>query len=599
MNMTSQSIDPNVGHLGLTAKAKGALFAAAVGDALGWPYEMNRTTPEPQNLGFSFKKWRRRAGSRFYPHIEVVGPGEYSDDTQLILSTFRALRHSEEWWMYLAEVELPCWLVYERGGGQATKRSAESWTNRRPPWKGKQDDQRRYFEAGGNGVAMRILPHCILGARETGFERTAAEIVANGVVTHGHPRALVGALAYGYVLWSALRNQGTLSFGALISSALAESQNWKMLPEIAGFFADWLSVAEDFSKGEYHTQWARVVDEQVQLLETAAAAIKKGALSLDEQAIKDLGCFDPRYGGAGTRTAAAAVFLASRFAAEPQSGLIWAAQAKGTDTDTIASMTGAILGALAGQEWLGALIQEVQDGPYLADLVDAILAPSHTPEPRRSIGAISRKDTIGLLEKKHIGDAVELPDGRRASLCARIDHEASSSKTLAISWKLRCDDGQTLFVKRIGKRNEASHGGEANAELFEKSPYQQPVPAASRVGVKVFVEDLSRVRDFYRDALGLQIQKQSAELVNFGGTFTLVALSGREVDAETRRYACQGNTVVYVEAQDPQATFKAVTICDANIITPLRDGIGGPCFRCLDPAGNLVEVYRAKSKGNV
>jgi len=49
-------------------------------------------------------------------------------------------------------------------------------------------------------------------------------------------------------------------------------------------------------------------------------------------------------------------------------GVTRAASASGTDTDTIASMTGAILGAVNGTEWLMPVARKIQDCNFLADL---------------------------------------------------------------------------------------------------------------------------------------------------------------------------------------------------------------------------------------
>lgn len=123
------------------------------------------TRPQPSR-GNSFL-WIQRAGGRFYAHEEEIKAGEYSDDTQLIIATGRSLLESDDWYQVLTEVELPLWTAHERGGGGATKRAAASWLSGKPPWTTPAADQRRYFEAGGNGVIMRILPHCVWGQNPT------------------------------------------------------------------------------------------------------------------------------------------------------------------------------------------------------------------------------------------------------------------------------------------------------------------------------------------------------------------------------------------------------------------------------------------------
>jgi ADP-ribosylglycohydrolase len=187
-------------------KAVGSMIAAAVGDAIGWPYEGRSRRLQAAKFSLNdpfpsrFSGWIR-SGARSEPYREPIKPGEYSDDTQLLLATARSLLHCDNWQKRFALVELPSWLLYERGGGGATKRAAQSWLAGTAPWESPRfRDQ--FFEAGGNGVCMRILPH-ILAHRESEVPLISQDIVANGLMTHGHPRALIGALLHGLVLWLA------------------------------------------------------------------------------------------------------------------------------------------------------------------------------------------------------------------------------------------------------------------------------------------------------------------------------------------------------------------------------------------------------------
>ncbi len=77
--------------------------------------------------------------------------------------------------------------------------------------------QKQYFSAGGNGVAMRILPHCIQRAEDRNFDGLFADIIKNGVTTHGHCRALIGALVFGYSVFYCLNKVTELTFGELIT----------------------------------------------------------------------------------------------------------------------------------------------------------------------------------------------------------------------------------------------------------------------------------------------------------------------------------------------------------------------------------------------
>src|ERR1700719_2758265 len=152
-------------------KALGAFLGAAVGDALGWPNEMparrvRNKNIEAENPATGFEIWHRRSGGRFMPHEEIIRAGEYSDDTQLLLCSARSLLHGSVWLNHLVFKELPAWRVYQRGGGGATNRAVDIWMRGQPPWSLRDDLKvKAYFDAGGNGVAMRIMPHAVLGAR--------------------------------------------------------------------------------------------------------------------------------------------------------------------------------------------------------------------------------------------------------------------------------------------------------------------------------------------------------------------------------------------------------------------------------------------------
>lgn len=95
-----------------------AYLGAAVGDALGWPFEGRaRILPSKGEWKGAFLTWEKKSGSRFHPYQEQVGAGEYSDDTQLILALTRSRLKTKKWWIDFAQTELPFWTCYERGGG--------------------------------------------------------------------------------------------------------------------------------------------------------------------------------------------------------------------------------------------------------------------------------------------------------------------------------------------------------------------------------------------------------------------------------------------------------------------------------------------------
>ena len=325
-------------------KAEGAFLALAAGDALGWPQEMPRFVrgnPTSSKAHVGFKEWTRRGGGRFRPYEETIRPGDYSDDTQLTLAVARCrINHGAAWWKAFTQVELPLWTLYERGGGGATKRAAGAWAGASPPWRlKKRENVRRYFDAGGNGVAMRVLPHALFLAGQNQPADLMHDVVLDGSATHGHPRALVGATAYAYAAWSLMRRSGTLRFGELLETLLDGAPQWSRFPESAREEKSWLEVANDVTDAKFREIWARTAHEMRELLETARRGLEAGALADDRGVLNDLGCFGPEK-GAGTVSAAGAAYLAARHAAHPVQGVLRAAFERGADTDTLAAMTG-------------------------------------------------------------------------------------------------------------------------------------------------------------------------------------------------------------------------------------------------------------------
>lgn len=603
--MTSSEFLPK-SRVSLASKADGAFLAAALGDALGWPQEdrsrrIGGPTGAMRHLPIArFEKWERKAGGRYYPHEEQILAGEYSDDTQLLLCTARSLLHGIQWWSHLTRRELPMWSLYERGGGRATKHAVSLWLAGREPWIAPQKgDQKAYFDAGGNGVAMRIMPHCLVGVAETTFELIARAIFANGICTHGHPRALVGALVYGFAVWTAFRETDTLPYGGLVERVLAAKESWAALPAMVNSCPTWQRSSEEESGYPYGEAWEQTVMEMVDLLEKCSAAMKQGALSIDQETLALLGCFDRKLNGAGTVAAAASIFLASRYAADPLHGVVEAAFSEGADTDTIAAMTGGILGALLGSEWLEGHSERVQDSSYLKVLADRLTKREGGQQDSPGSGDEVRKPKLDLflsnLQEKKIGDSVRLPDGREAAVSELRPHKAQSRMTQVVSWKLVLADGQSLYVKKISRGKTDSRPStlettSSSPNSFFKTQQLQPVELV-KIGVKLPVRDIDKARLFYEKALGFKVEKEFSGGINFDSGVMLRSVGlERETKMGLKEVALKSATLA-LKIRSLDAAYKNVTGVGATILTELSRINGGRFFRCLDPDGNVIELF--------
>jgi ADP-ribosylglycohydrolase/catechol 2,3-dioxygenase-like lactoylglutathione lyase family enzyme len=570
-------------------KLRAALVGAAAGDALGWPQELRggrvggRRNTAP---GIAFQEWSRRAGGRFLSHEERVRPGEYSDDTQLLICTARSILQREAWLQQFVQNELPAWSVYQRGAGGATKRAAQAWASGTAPWSENfpEDDRKRYFQAGGNGVAMRIMPHVATASSQKSFADLKAAILLNGIATHGHPRALIGAVLYGYVAWVALRQCDTLPYGMLIDAALEDEREWATLPQIQLFPEEWKSSWSRSGNVGLDGLWDQTARETIDLLRKARRGIQAGALAIDEDVLRELGCFDPAVNGAGTISSAGAIYLASKYAPDPANGLIEAAFARGADTDTLASMTGAILGLISGMEWLSSTAGILEDSEYLQRLSSELLSTPVGPTRSARIDARDRsadlKQFMVNLQGAALEDRIWIPDGRVGTI-KLIEPISTGSQSLSGShWTVRTADGQTLHIKKLIR---LSSGSQQQLGLKERG---FPRLTSSVQAVKIPVAELPRARRFYKDVLGLAISRESKNLINFGNTLTLVP-----ADYKTAfPYSNNRQSIICIVTNDLELCMRRVSEADIKI-TPIERRAGRKFFSCLDFDDNVVEVF--------
>jgi ADP-ribosylglycohydrolase len=434
----------------------GALLGAVMGDALGWPYEQNAGRIGPLNQDMTklaFSSWRRRSGGRFQPHEEEIEAGMYSDDTQLILATARSLMRHDGWGRYLARHEIPLWLSYEKGGGGATKRAAESCRRGIWPW---QDPKRhdRYFEAGGNGVAMRILPHVLIrGQSENHLLR---DVFRNGIITHGHPRALLGARLYAQAAWWIAHTPPPIPFGSVIEAMFDTRQFWEKPPEYSDgaetTTQHWMESADKHFASGYLTLWRDVVRETCDGLELCRRALHEGALADDFTVLKQLRCFDRTVNGSGIIASLAVLYLFAAHAADPFVGMRTIAFARSADTDTLASMLGGLFGLCYGLDWIPEPLQRVQDRELIAETANQLLHPRENSSDS-AISQWSDRNDAELRKQLLQGDNERVSLGAlgEAQIIDRKTLKSLARGTTIAEWRLRTTFGQTMFIKILQK----------------------------------------------------------------------------------------------------------------------------------------------------
>lgn len=351
----------------INEKARGAMLSFAIGDALGWPFEnVSKNLNRDNNQVNGFLKWVRRVRSPFW-HDETVGAGEYSDDTQLVLAVGRSLL-SENWVEHLKSKELPFWLTYERGGGRAILKAARGLCG--GDVSSTEDLAKEYFAAGGNGGVMRILPHIIYHSDGT-IEDIIDEVVEDVIISHGHPRAILGAACYTFAVHYLLQKDSPLSFAELAKVLHSERKRWGAAPNKARF-SKWLDYAKSFCPYDFNTEWNRCYIEMRVALGNIISSLDEGFMSDDSKILESIGTFS-KAGGAGDVSTLTAIYLFSKYVNAPELALGISAHLKDADTDTIAALTGGLLGAILGTEWIPYEWRNVQDWKYISALADSLV----------------------------------------------------------------------------------------------------------------------------------------------------------------------------------------------------------------------------------
>lgn len=336
--------------MNLNARVVNSALWAAYGDALGFITEFANEHILRSKVGSrtidTTVAWERRIGGRFGITIKLPA-GCYSDDTQLRLATARAVRSSGEFDPEaFSKVELPVWLAYQLGGGRGTKSAAASLMRRNATWSnnffGKNGD---YLAGGGNGAAMRIQPH-IWSAKDLSLpEAYISDVIRNAIITHGHPRGILGAVLHAITLAEALRT-GTVpppsEWMLLISELRSAEQSIRADDHLRTF---WLPAWEQhFTKGlreEFDTVIAECHADALILAESA------NGLDFDYcTAAAKIGGTSPDSRGSGTKTALLSLLLAWRYRDNPDRAVAVAANCLGSDTDTVATLVGALVGAV-------------------------------------------------------------------------------------------------------------------------------------------------------------------------------------------------------------------------------------------------------------
>ena len=442
-------------------KVRRSALWAAYGDALGWISELTDTAGLQRRTQTTELckpiAWSRKIGGRSGVMVPLP-QGCYSDDTQLRLATGRAINADGFDVEAFAKVELPVWLSYALGGGKSTSAAATNLTKLKVKWFS--NTFNGWAKSGGNGAAMRIQPHVWAARNPDKSESFLGDIVCNTVCTHSHPTGLLGAVLHALALSHAMVNGSCPSPKDLLEATDVAADIPEIMRNIIEVKDYWRTVFERES-GEFSKAWSQAIHECREAIHIASSTSSSES-GADQYAdiVRRLKLCDPARRGSGILTAVAAVGLIW-CESRPEEALKIAANAIGTDTDTIATMGGAILGATSETE----PSVEVLDADVLRSESDRLAKIAYGDKPQSHkypdlLHWFAPKTRSDTLVRRKDGNLCVLGLGPAVALDEPI---VSPRGDFQWQW-LKLESGQTLLMKR--RKNLVTEARKPNTSLL-------------------------------------------------------------------------------------------------------------------------------------
>lgn len=363
-----------------------SIVLSAIGDALGWITEFEKSKESIRKKYLtdkieSFYNWEKRVGGRFNGFIDRIKAGSYSDDTQLLLAVARSIQFDGSLDNnYFSKIELPSWLLYARGAGRTVKNAANMIERKSARWNSNfftykvGDVILDYRNSGANGAAMRVLPIALANYKDE--DKTKELIFANSIITHGHPRAIAGAILYGiainYFLKVELKNFRFEDFLSEIGKNIEKKFELPFLNK--NEYKLWLiKWNKDFTL-KFEEIYASTINEILNYLRDVYRCLKEN--KEPQFALKLFGCYSPETKGSGVSTVIAGIYFACKYYENPETAIITAVNSIGTDTDSIAAFTGGLIGALYAHSIIPEKWNNVQDREYLEKIAKRLYSIS-------------------------------------------------------------------------------------------------------------------------------------------------------------------------------------------------------------------------------
>lgn len=429
-----------------SARTRNSVLWAAYGDALGFISELvDEKGLRRRTKGVVLDRlmpWDRKVGGRGGVNVELPA-GCWSDDTQLRTAVSRSITNDGFDVDTFARVELPVWPSYALGGGRASKAAAKNLATHSTPWYA--NTFSGCYDAGGNGAAMRIQPH--VWASPDLEESFLLDVITDSICTHSHLRAIVGACFHASTLAHCLRTGSPPAPDECSEIATKLGDTPSLIKSHQSLSSVWLGLWERSTNEKFQDQWQTTIGELLNAIHHAQAAINcTGCLAEVYKAVcEHLELYAEHQRGSGILTPVAAAALAMA-APNPYEGMVVAANELRTDTDTIATMAGALLGACHASKRPP---EEPLDGSYLLNDADRLVAISQGTRT----DSHQYPDILTWTAPQTQADALVTDDGQLTveglGPVKELDNELLWSPRKDFAWQwVQTEFGQTLIIKR-------------------------------------------------------------------------------------------------------------------------------------------------------
>lgn len=344
---------------------------SAYADALGFPTELASDRTVQQRLGHPTitrtESWKRIVGGRFGATVSLPA-GAYSDDTQLRLATSRAIRGNGYFDVEsFAKIELTVWQAYALGAGRGSKAAAAALCNRSNNWFS--NFFTNYENGGGNGAAMRVQPHVWAASNLADKASYIPDVIRNALCTHGHMRGIAGAVIHAVSLAHAFDTGKPLNpdqWPALANDIRAIP---KMIAGDNELMTFWVPTWTQRSRQTLEDAVDTVAREWEDASRSVASILHTRRphdyAAIYEEVVKAQNGLSAEERGSGLKCALfanVAAWISPKAGAQESIQIV--ANLLDSDTDTIGTMAGALIGAAyPDASYLG----PVQDHIYIRD----------------------------------------------------------------------------------------------------------------------------------------------------------------------------------------------------------------------------------------